>query len=179
MYIKLGTKAAKVVGISTNDTVSTFAIKGQDGISTVLDNIGTEIRLYDDESCTKLTAIYKADKIVRISFEPDKKIVSVTVQATRVSDIEAEQIKEDLAHQRETISEQGFKLEEQMAKINEQESVITAQGAKVDEQASKIAEQTTTIEQQAAKIEEQVSKITTLEDELAAAKILLGIEEGE
>ena len=144
MYIKLGDTAAKVVGVSTNDTVSSFAIKGQDGISAVLDNISDEIRLYDDESCTKLTAIYKADKVVRISYEPEKQLVNLTVQVSRVSDIEAEQIKEDLAAQKKTISEQ-----------------------------------TATLTEQKNKIESQVSKISALEDELAAAKILLGLEEGE
>lgn len=158
MYIKLGDTAAKVVGISTNDTVSTFAIKGQDGISAVLDNISDEIRLYDDESCTKLTAVYKADKVVRISYEPEKRLVNLTVQVSRVSDIEAEQIKEDLAAQQKTISEQGRKIEEQ---------------------TEKISEQTATLTEQKNKIESQVSKISALEDELAAAKILLGLEEGE
>ena len=179
MYIKLGTKTAKVVGISTNDTVSTFAIKGQDGISTVLDNISNEIRLYDDESCTQLTAVYKADKVVRVSYEPEKRLVNLTVQASRVSDIEAEQIKEDLENQKKTISEQGYKIEAQTAKINEQESIIKAQGDKVTEQAEKIGEQASMLEEQRVKIEDQVSKISTLEDELAAAKILLGLEEGE
>lgn len=104
----------------------------------------TEIRLYSDESCTVLAAIYRAERIVRISYEPEKRLVNLTVEATRLPDTEADQIKEDIARQQATIE---------------------AQSAQIGEQAEIIATQT--------------GRIATLEDELAAAKILLGIEEGE
>lgn len=144
MYMPIGNTVANVVGISSNDMVTSFAIKGQDDINAVLNAVGTEIRLYEDESCTILTAIYKADKIVRISYEPEKRLVNLTVQATRIPEIEADQIKEDIVRQQATIDEQNARIYEQTSIINN-----------------------------------QTNQIATLEDELAAAKILLGIDETE
>lgn len=121
MYIKLGDSVARVVSINTTDLTTTLAVKNQDGITAVLDNIKTEIRLYNDEACTELTAIYKAEKIVKVSYEPEKRMVTLVAQTSPVSDMDTADLKEELRQQTE--------------------------------------------------------KIATLEDELAAAKILLGINE--
>jgi len=121
MYIKLGDSVARVVSINTTDLTTTLAVKNQDGITAVLDNIKEEIRLYNDEACTELAAIYKAEKIVKVSYEPEKRMVTLVAQTSPVSDMDAADLKEELRQQNE--------------------------------------------------------KIATLEDELAAAKILLGINE--
>lgn len=121
MYIKLGDSVARVVSINTTDLTTTLAVKNQDGITAVLDNIKEEIRLYNDEACTELAAIYKAEKIVKVSYEPEKRMVTLVAQTSPVSDMDTANLKEELRQQTE--------------------------------------------------------KIATLEDELAAAKILLGINE--
>lgn len=142
MYIKIQDTPAVVVGVSSNDMVTSFAIQGQYAVSAVSALANSDIQLYEDEACTTLAAIYRAEKIVRISYEPDNELINLTVQASRLPDLEADQIKEQIALQQATITEQA-----------------------------------TTIKEQKTLIANQAARIESLEEELAAAKILLGLED--
>lgn len=142
MYIKIQDTPAVVVGVSSNDMVTSFAIQGQYEVSAVSALANSDIQLYEDEACTTLAAIYRAEKIVRISYEPDNELINLTVQASRLPDLEADQIKEQIALQQATITEQA-----------------------------------TTIKEQKTLIANQAARIESLEEELAAAKILLGLED--
>lgn len=144
MYIKIQDTPAVVVGVSSNDMVTSFAIQGQYEVSAVSALANSDIQLYEDEACTTLAAIYRAEKIVRISYEPDNELINLTVQASRLPDLEADQIKEQIASQQATITEQATKIREQKSLIND-----------------------------------QAARIESLEEELAAAKILLGLEDEE
>ena len=144
MYIKIQDTPAVVVGVSSNDMVTSFAIQGQYEVSAVSALANSDIQLYEDEACTSLAAIYRAEKIVRISYEPDNELINLTVQASRLPDLEADQIKEQIASQQATITEQATKIREQKSLIND-----------------------------------QAARIESLEEELAAAKILLGLEDEE
>lgn len=141
MYIKIQDTPAVVVGVSSNDMVTSLAIQGQYEVSAVSALANSDIQLYEDEACTTLVAIYRAEKIVRISYEPDNELINLTVQASRLPDLEADQIKEQIALQQATITEQATKIREQKSLIND-----------------------------------QAARIESLEEELAAAKILLGLE---
>lgn len=144
MYMKIQDTPAVVVGVSSNDMVTSFAIQGQYEVSAVSALTNSDIQLYEDEACTTLAAIYRAEKIVRISYEPDNELINLTVQASRLPDLEADQIKEQIASQQATITEQATKIREQKSLIND-----------------------------------QAARIESLEEELAAAKILLGLEDEE
>lgn len=97
MFIKLNDTVSPVASIVTQGETVTIAIQGQTDVNALIAKIGTEIRIYEDELCTVLVGIYQAAKIIRVVYEPQREMISVTVQANKLDDMTEQQLRESIA----------------------------------------------------------------------------------
>ncbi len=97
MYIILNGEAVKVSVVSGKVSLSTLTFYEQDDIQTVIGGLGTEIRLYEDTDLMVLAAVYNQVEIEKAAVDLKKHTVSVTISASRLTDLETEKLKEDIA----------------------------------------------------------------------------------
>lgn len=83
----------------SNAETTTIVYQNQSNLQYVLDNIGTEIRLYDDNTMQTLAAIYNNVEALRATIDLNAHTVAVTISASRLSELETEQLKQDMATQ--------------------------------------------------------------------------------
>lgn len=99
VYVILNGDAVKVSVISGKSDLATLVFQGQTDIQTVISGLGKEIRLYEDADLTVLAAIYNQVEVERASIDIKKEAVSVTISASRLTDLETEQMKKDIKNE--------------------------------------------------------------------------------
>lgn len=123
-----------------SDSTSTIIFHGQDDIQVVLNGLGTEIRLYEDQEMTKLAAIYNQVEVQRASVDLVQHNVSVTISASRISELETEQMKKDIETQQNALTDSDGALVELANLIEENADAIAELATIVDELKAEIDE---------------------------------------
>lgn len=99
MYCALNGDVVKVSVVSGKDNLATLSFSGQNDIQTVLNCLSTEIRLYNDVELTQLAAVYNQVEVQRATLDLKATVVSVMISASRLTDLETEQLKQDIANE--------------------------------------------------------------------------------
>ena len=141
MYTQLNGAVVTVSSFGNDGSaVSSIVFHGQDDIQVVLNGIGTEIRLYEDQEMTKLAAIYNQVEVQRASVDLVQHNVSVTISASRISELETEQMKKDIETQQNALSDSDGALVELANLIEENADAIAELATIVDELKAEIDE---------------------------------------
>lgn len=141
MYTLLNGAVVTVSSFGGSESaISSLVFHGQDDIQVVLNGLGTEIRLYEDQEMTKLAAIYNQVEVQRASVDLVQHNVSVTISASRISELETEQMKKDIETQQNALTDSDGALVELANLIEENANAIAELAAMVDELKAEIDE---------------------------------------
>ena len=94
----------------------------------VVSNIGTELRLYEDEQLTTLAAIFNQVEVQRAAIDMVAHNVSVTISASRLSELETEQMKQDIVNQQNAMDDSDSALVELAQLVEENMNAIVELG---------------------------------------------------
>lgn len=134
MYTSLNGVA---VGVSTfgsgDNNRITIIFHGQYDIQAVLNGVGTEIRLFEDEELTQLSAIFNQVEVERATLDLTAHNVSITISASRLSELETEQIKQDIINQQNAMNDSDSALVELASMIEDNMTAIAELGEMIDE----------------------------------------------
>lgn len=142
MYTQLNGATVSVSAFSGGEgaNVSTLIFHEQNDLQAVLNGVGSEIKLYEDEQLTTFAAVFNQVEVQRASIDLVGHNVSVTISASRLSELETEQMKQDIANQQSAMDDSDGALielaqmvEDNMNAIAELGELIAALQAEVEE----------------------------------------------
>lgn len=135
MYTRLNGVVVTVSSFNSNtsSTVSSIVYHGQNDIQLVLNGIGNEIYLYEDEDLTRLAAIYNQVEVQRATVDLVATNVTVTISASRLSELETEQMKQDIVNQQNAMNDSDGALVELAELIEDNTTAIAELATMIDE----------------------------------------------
>lgn len=130
MYTQLNgiTVGVSTFGSGDATNITTIVFLGQTDIMNVVSNIGTELRLYEDEQLTTLAAIFNQVEIQRATIDMVAHNVSVTISASRLSELETEQMKQDIVNQQNAMDDSDSALVELAQMVEDNMNAIVELG---------------------------------------------------
>lgn len=140
MYAQLNGATVSVSAFSGGEAsnVSTIIFHEQNDLQAVLNGIGTEIRLYEDDRLTVFAAIFNQVEVQRASIDMVGHNVSVTISASRLSELETEQMKEDIRNQQSAMNDSDGALVELAELIEENTMAIEELAGMIEELQTEI-----------------------------------------
>lgn len=139
MYTSLNGVTVSVSAFGTSSEATTTIIyHGQNDISAVIAGIRTELRLYEDEQLTTLAAIFNQVEVQRATIDMVAHNVSVTISASRLSELETEQMKQDIVNQQNAMDDSDGALIELAQMVEDNMNAIAELGELVAELQAEI-----------------------------------------
>lgn len=134
MYTTLNGVIVTVSSFNGNESaITSLVFHEQNDIQTVLNGIGTEIRLFEDREMTQLAAVYSQVEVQRATIDLVAHNVTVTISASRLSELETEQIKQDIANQKSAMTDSDGALVELAGLIEDNANAIAELAGMIDE----------------------------------------------
>lgn len=143
MYTLLNGNAVRVSVISGKASIATITFYDQNDIDDVVSGIGKEVRLYDDPELTVLAAVYNQVEVDKAAIDLKKGTVSVTISASRLTDLETEKMKKDIADEQTAGGDRDEALTELAGMIAEMMDAVAEIGdmlAGLDERVTALEE---------------------------------------
>lgn len=133
MYTLLNGSAVRVSVISGKASIATLTFYEQNDIDAVVSGIGKEVRLYDDPELTVLAAVYNQVEVDKAAIDLKKGTVSVTISASRLTDLETEKLKKDIADEQTAGGDRDEALTELAGMIAEVMDAVAEIGVMISE----------------------------------------------
>lgn len=134
MYYNLGEDIVSVsmFGRDTGN-ISTIVFQNQTNMQHVLANVGTEIRLYEDYELTTLAAIFNQVEVQRATVDMVGNSISLTISASRLSELETEQMKTDIQTQQSVGMDRDAALVELAEMVSDLMDSVVDLAAQIEE----------------------------------------------
>lgn len=134
MFYKLGEDVVSVSMFGKDmGNISTIVFLNQTDMQHILSLIGSEMKLYEDYELTKLAAVFNQVEVQKASVDLVGHSVSVTISASRLSELETEQMKTDIATEQTIGQERDEALMELGGMVNDLMEAVAELGQVVEQ----------------------------------------------
>ena len=134
MFYKLGEDVVSVSMFGKGmGNISTIVFLNQTDMQYILGLVGSEMKLYEDYELTKLAAVFNQVEVQKASVDLVGHSVSVTISASRLSELETEQMKTDIATEQTIGQERDEALMELGGMVNDLMEAVAELGQVVEQ----------------------------------------------
>jgi len=134
MFYKLGEDVVSVSMFGKGmRNISTIVFLNQTDMQYILGLVGSEMKLYEDYELTKLAAVFNQVEVQKASVDLVGHSVSVTISASRLSELETEQMKTDIATEQTIGQERDEALMELGGMVNDLMEAVAELGQVVEQ----------------------------------------------
>lgn len=134
MFYKLGEDVVSVSMFGKDmGNISTIVFLNQTDMQYILGLVGSEMKLYEDYELTKLAAVFNQVEVQKASVDLVGYSVSVTISASRLSELETEQMKTDIATEQTIGQERDEALMELGGMVNDLMEAVAELGQVVEQ----------------------------------------------
>lgn len=134
MFYKLGEDVVSVSMFGKDmGNISTIVFLNQTDMQYILGLIGSEMKLYEDYELMKLAAVFNQVEVQKASVDLVGHSVSVTISASRLSELETEQMKTDIATEQTIGQERDEALMELGGMVNDLMEAVAELGQVVEQ----------------------------------------------
>lgn len=131
MYTLLNENVVRVSVVGGKESLATLTFYEQSDIQNVMNGLGGTISLYNDANLTVLEAVYNQVEIMRAAVDLKKSTVSITISSSRLTDLETEKLKKDIADEQTAGGDRDEALTELAGMIADMMDAVTDLGAAI------------------------------------------------